>query len=65
VGRGKEVEWLRHLAAGVPDVLCKQLEGRVSGRYDPHRLFDLELPGLDRRIRRLPATSEVAKRLNA
>ncbi len=45
------VERLHHLAAGVPQVLNELLDGLASGRYDPHRLFELKLLDLDRRIR--------------
>ena len=41
---------LHKLSAGNPRVLVYLLEGLASGRYDPHRKFDLELLEVDRRI---------------
>ena len=41
----------------VPRVWCGLLEGLGSGRYDPHRLFDLKMLDLDRRIQGLPSSS--------
>ncbi len=51
------VERLHHLSAGNPQVLCELLDGLAGGRYDPHKLFDLKLLDLDRRIKQLNATS--------
>jgi len=52
------VERLHQLAAGSPKVLCELLEGLATGRYDPHKVFDLTLLNLDRRIHQLaPAFS--------
>ena len=50
------VEQLHQLAVGNPQVLCELLEGLASGRYDPHKRFDLKLLALDRRIGHLTAT---------
>jgi predicted ATPase len=51
------VERLHHLSAGNPQVLCELLDGLAGGRYDPHKLFDLKLLDLDRRIKQLNATA--------
>ncbi len=51
------VEQLHHLSAGKPKILCELLDGLAGGRYDPHRLFDLKLLDLDRRIKQLNATA--------
>ena len=50
------VEHLHRLAAGIPQVLCELLEGLATGRYDAHKLFDLRLLNLDRRIQHLATT---------
>ena len=49
------VERLHRLAGGVPHVLCDLLERLGTGLYDPHRLFDLKLLDLDRRIEHVAA----------
>jgi hypothetical protein len=51
------VERLHHLSAGNPQVLCELLDGLAGGRYDPHKLFDLKLLDLDRRIKQLNTTA--------
>jgi hypothetical protein len=51
------VERLHHLSAGNLHALCELLDGLAGGRYDPHKLFDLKLLDLDRRIKQLNATS--------
>ncbi len=51
------VERLHHFSAGNPQVLCELLDGLTGGRYDPHKLFDLKLLDLDRRIKQLNATA--------
>ena len=50
------VERLHHLCAGNPGVLCELIEGLATGRYDPHKKFDLRLLDLDRRIQHLSAS---------
>ena len=49
------VEQLHRLCAGNPKILCELIEGLATGRYDPHKKFDLRLLDLDRRIQHLPA----------
>jgi hypothetical protein len=51
------VERLHHRSAGNPQVLCEWLDGLADGRYDPHKLFDLNLLDLDRRIKQLNANA--------
>jgi predicted ATPase len=51
------VERLHHLSAGNPQVLCELLDGLAGGRYDAHKLFDLKLLDLDRRIKQLNTTA--------
>lgn len=48
---------LQHLSAGNPQVLHELLEGLASGRYDPHKWYDLKLLELDRRIKHLPVSN--------
>jgi len=45
---------LHHLSAGSPQVLCELIDGLASGHYDLHKLSDLKLLDLDRRIQMLP-----------
>ena len=47
------VDRLQHLSGGNPRVLCALLDGLATGQYDPHKLFDLKLLDLDRRIHEL------------
>jgi len=58
-GMSDTVGQLHHLCAGNPKVLCELIEGLATGRYDPHRKFDLRLLDLDRRIQHLPTSETI------